>query len=414
MSDLDTEIKGEVASIQAVGDWFRDDLAPGLGDLGDTTAAQRSLAQGDWEGEAATAFASRASTLATAADEGSTLTTQVATTVDTLATALQTAQSEMIGVRLHALRELSVDGFWVRNPGAGPPSAGPSPAPDAPTSETDAWNAADAAVVAHNAKVVVWDECVTRANAAWRAWQDALDAASSTWADHDSQYVGITAQLLSGGIQLELIRRTTPILAGEVDRMLQQAQTLRDHAEGLKAPDGTISDRTHYYDLLDEADRLDDAHPAARSGLSNWELPKGLTRGLWVLDVAAAGYGIYSDWEEEGPAQAITSNAVPAAASIGSAVLAGAGTGALVGSFIPIPGVGTAAGVVVGSVVGLAVGAFTSGAVDSLFESGADSLGDWGGAVSDGFGEIGDTAVGIYEGAGDLIDGAGDVFDSIF
>ena len=53
------------------------------------------------------------------------------------------------------------------------------------------------------------------------------------------------------------------------------------------------------------------------------------------------------------------------------------------------------------------VGAFTSGAVDSLLESGADSLEDWGGAVVDGVEEIGETF-------SDVGDAVGDVFDSIF
>ncbi|MCY7395220.1 MAG: hypothetical protein LH468_03540 [Nocardioides sp.] len=408
MSDLNTEIEGEVASIQAVGTWLRSDLGPGMTGLADTVSSQRTAARGDWEGEAGTAFAGRAGALATAANDGAVITGEVATAVDVLAAALQTAQSQMLGARLHALQgDLVVHWLWIRNPGAGPPSAGATPGAGASQAAADAWDQAEAAVAAHNGKVVVWDECVTRAATAFDGWQAALETAGSTWSDHDSQYVGVTAQLLSAGVQLEVIRRTTPVLVGEVDRMLAQAATLRDHADALVAPDGTVSDPARYYDLLDEADRLDDAHPAARSGLSSWELPQGLTRGLWVLDVAAAGYGIHSDWEEEGPAQAITSNVMPAAASIASGVAAGATAGAVIGSFIPVPGVGTAAGVVVGAGVGLVVGAFTSGAIDSLFDSGADSLGDWGDAVGDGLGEIGDTA-------GGLVDGAGDVFDSIF
>ena len=89
-----------------------------------------------------------------------------------------------------------------------------------------------------------------------------------------------------------------------------------------------------------------------------------------ALDPAATSYGIYSDWDEEGATRAITSNVVPAA-------------------------------------VGTVVGAFTSGAIVSLSTFGADSLGDWGGAVADGVGEVGDTI-------GDPAEGAGDVFDSIF
>ncbi|GEP39264.1 hypothetical protein NPS01_29270 [Nocardioides psychrotolerans] len=382
MSDLDTEIEGSVATIRGVATWLTRDLRPGLGDLSDAVAAQRSAAQGDWDGEAGSAFAQRAGTLTTSADDGAQITGEVADDVETLATALGTAQQAMADVRVAAcVGELVVDGFWVRNP--------------------------DAAVQEHPDRVRVWNRCVEDATAAWEAWQAALDTAGSAWADHDSQYVGIAAQLLSAGVQVELIRRTTPILTAEVDSMLTRAAELRAHADALRTPDGQISDPSRFYDLLDQADRLDDAHPAARGNLPSWELPRGLTRGLWVLDVAAAGYSIHSDWDEEGPAQAITSNAVPAAASIASGVAAGAATGAIVGTFIPVPGVGTAAGVVVGAGVGLVVGAFTSGAVDSLFESGADSLGDWGGAVADGADEIADTVSGLAE-------GAGEVFDSIF
>lgn len=299
------------------------------------------------------------------------------------------------------------DGYTVRNPGDGPPSAGASPSPDATPSEWDAWEARDAAVRRHNRRVEVWNQCVEDATAAWDTWQRALEAGASAWDRHDKDYVGLTGQLISANIQLELIRRATPHLTGEVDRMLTRAAELRAHADALRTPDGRVADRQRFYDLMDEADRLDDGHPAARRALSNWELPKGLTRGLWVIDLATTGYSIASDWEEEGPTQAITSNAVPAAASILAGTASGAYVGGVVGSFVPIPGVGTAAGVVVGAAVGTVVGAFTSGAIDSLVDSGADTIGDWGGAVVDGFEEVGDTFGAIGE-------GVGDVFDSIF
>lgn len=407
MTDLDTEIKGEPGNIRSVAQWFRRDLKGGFGDLGAAVAVQRTSATGDWEGDAATAFGGRALTLVEASDDGASTSGRVATLVGDLAEDLRSAQESMADVRARARGgDLVVTGFLVRNPGAAPPSAGTLPA-DATLAEATAWERADQAVRDHNAKVEVWNTCVELANKAHQRWLDALEAAAGAWQKQDSEYVGLSAQLLSAGIQLELIRRTTPILAADVDALLDRANELRSHADALKSPDGTVVDHQRYYDLLDEADRLDDAHPGGRSALSNWELPKGLTRGLWVLDVAAAGYGINSDWDEEGPAQAIVSNAAPAAASIGAGILAGAATGAVVGSFVPVPGVGTAAGVVVGAGVGLVVGAFTSGAVDSLFDSGADTLGDWGGAVADGFEEVGDTVGGV-------IDGAGEVFDSIF
>jgi hypothetical protein len=408
MSDLDTEITGEVGNVRAVAQWLRGDLVGGFDDLGSQVATQRTAAAGDWQGEASTAFSGRAQTLVEASDDGAATTGAVATLVDDLAEDMRGAKDSMADVRSTARAGgLSVDGFLVRNPGQGPPSAGMSPAPDATPAEWSAWERADRAVRDHNAKVETWNACVEQADAAWQTWLDALEAAGGAWREHDSSYVGLTANLLSAGVQLELIRRTTPVLVGDVDDMLVRAQQLRDHADALRTPDGHITDPPRFYELLEDADRLDDAHPARRGALSNWELPRGLTRGLWVLDIAAAGYGIHSDWEEEGAAQAITSNAVPAIASIAAGAYVGMQAGAVVGSFIPIPGVGTAAGVVVGGLIGVGVGAFTSGAIDSLFDSGADTLGDWGGAVADGFEEVGDTIGGV-------VDGVGDVFDSIF
>lgn len=403
MSDLDTEIEGSAAAIRSVSTWLRADLGAGFSDLGDTVSAHRSAARGDWDGEAATAFVSRAAALATAADEGAGTSTALAADVDALATALNNAHEAMAGVRsLAASGGLVVDGFLVRNPGPGPSRSGPGP--DATPAQADAW---DEVVRRHKERVRTWNRCVDDANGAWDRWQAALDAAGSAWARHDTRYVNISAQLLSAGVQLELIRRSTPILAAEVDSMLTRAAELRAHADALRTPDGRVTDPGRFYDLLDEADRLDDAHPAARGNLPSWELPRGLTRALWTLDVAAAGYGIYSDWDEEGPTQAIVSNAVPATASIASGVLAGAAAGGAIGTLIPVPGLGTAAGVVVGAGVGLVVGSFTSGAIDSLFESGADSLTDLGDAVSDGLSEVGDTL-------GSVGEGAGEVFDAIF
>lgn len=76
----------------------------------------------------------------------------------------------------------------------------------------------------------------------------------------------------------------------------------------------------------------------------------------------------------------------------------------MAGSFIPVPDAGTAVGVVAGAVVGTVVGTFTSGAVDSLWKSGGDSLDDVGTAAVDGVREIGKTARSV----GDLAEGAWD------
>ena len=286
------------------------------------------------------------------------------------------------------------------------PSGGGETA-DVPVTAYVCSNRRNDAVIAYNAQIEVWNSCVTLSDEAFQRWLDALEAASSAWETHDSQYVGLTAHLLSAGTQLELVRRTTPITVGQVDDMLL-AQQLRAHAGAMVDPDGRfVGDRARHFDLLDQADPLDDAHPSARARLPNWEIPRGVTRAFWALDVVAMGDGIHSDWEEEGATQAIVSNAVPTVAAIAAGAASGAALGGVIGTFIPVPGVGTAAGVVVGAVVGTVVGAFTSGAIDSLFDSGADTLGDWGNAVVDGVDEIGETF-------GSIGEGVGDVFDPIF
>ncbi len=107
------------------------------------------------------------------------------------------------------------------------------------------------------------------------------------------------------------------------------------------------------------------------------------------LDVAAG----------EDPVQAVASGAGGFAAS----VAAGAGMGALVGSFVPVPGVGTA----VGAVVGAGVGIVASGAIDSLFEEGPDVAN----ALSDGWESLTDTGGAVGDGVGALVDGVGGLFN---
>jgi hypothetical protein len=78
-------------------------------------------------------------------------------------------------------------------------------------------------------------------------------------------------------------------------------------------------------------------------------------------------------------------------------------TGAVVGSFVPIPGVGTAAGAVIGAGVGI----FTSGAIDSLFENGPDV----GAAAEAGWDAVADTGEAIGDAAGSVGDAIGGLFD---
>ncbi len=92
-----------------------------------------------------------------------------------------------------------------------------------------------------------------------------------------------------------------------------------------------------------------------------------------ALAVAGVAYDIYNGKPVE---QAVVSGAVGFGASVAA--------GAAIGTLIPVPVVGTAAGAVSGAVVGL----FASGMVDSLYQNGTDSIGQ---AFDDGVKAVGDT-----------------------
>jgi hypothetical protein len=74
--------------------------------------------------------------------------------------------------------------------------------------------------------------------------------------------------------------------------------------------------------------------------------------------------------------------------------------GALIGTAIPVPVLGTAVGAVGGAVVGL----FASGAVDSLYQNGVGAVGD---AIADGAGAVADAGKAV----GGLIE---DAWNAIF
>lgn len=405
MADLETRIEGTPGSIRAVGDWLLSPYASGATAIADTTLKQRSRAASDWQGETGTAFGARASALAVAADTAADTATNAAGLVDDLAQALQTAQSGMQGVRDDAVTgALTVTGTVVRTPGPSPSPAGTLPA-DATPGETSAWEAADRAVRDHNAAVDVWNACVRGADTIFTAWQEALADAASTWSQYDDELAGLSSDFLSAAAEIALIAKTVPVLVGQAEELKTQAAQARTHAEALRRPDGTIVDRSRYYDLIDKADDLERVQaPRAYQDAVKFELPKGVGRALGVLGVAAAGYGVYADIRDgESVPQAVVSNGV----SFGASIVAGAYIGGMVGTAIPIPVVGTVAGVVVGVAVGTVVGAFTSGAIDALWESGMDSLSDAGAAVEGGWNELQETGAAV----GSL---AEDAWDAIF
>jgi len=93
-----------------------------------------------------------------------------------------------------------------------------------------------------------------------------------------------------------------------------------------------------------------------------------------AITLAGIAYDIHNGKPVD---QAIVSGGVGFGASVAA--------GAVIGSVIPVPVVGTAVGALGGAVVGI----FASGAVDSLYKNG---IGDVGDAVKDGVSAVGDVA----------------------
>ena len=403
-NDLDTKIDGSPGSIRAIADWLRRDFGGGAEDIADTAHRQKSRTESDWTGEAGTAFAGRVKELAKAGDGAKSTATTVAGDVDALASDLERAQRDLATVRSTASGAgLTVAGTIIKDPGSGPSSPGDLPA-GADQSATDAWTKANGAVEAHNRLVEAWDRAVKRAQEIFKEWYDALSEAPGLWEKHHKNLVGLTAPLLASNFEISLVARAYPALAGQIDFLNDQVAQNLEHADAMNR-NGVVHDRARYYQILDEIDDLKaNQIPEATKAVKNIEVPKGVTRGLWALDVLATGYAIHADMEEgESAAQATTSNGVSMVASIA----AGAYVGGAIGTAIPVPILGTAVGVVAGAAVGTVVGAFTSGAIDSIWENGMTSLGDAGKAVDEGWNEIKDTGSAI----GDLAEGA---WDAVF
>ena len=175
---------------------------------------------------------------------------------------------------------------------------------------------------------------------------------------------------------------------------------LKEAAEGdlarLRGQERVLNPSQFYDDLDHAATQLRSADGVIKGA-------EGTSRASKVLPIkvggamALAGIG-YDIATGKDPVQAVASGGGGFLASVG----AGMATGALVGTFFPVPGVGTA----LGAVVGAGVGVFTSGAIDSLFENGPDvgaaldrggeAVVDTGKAVVHGVASVGKGIAGLF------------------
>lgn len=385
---IDTKIEGSPDSVRAAASWLRDTLNGKVSAAVDDVYRARSTADSGWDGGAGDAFSSRMTKGAEKADHLCAAVTDCAQSFDTFAAELQRAQADMQTVRSNAATAgLTVVGDIIEEPGPAPPSPGTPPSGDAATpAAMESYNNAVLASNRHADLVRAFDDAKIGSDAARALEQFWGDWIKNVRNDVVDKWFFIVADLINGGAATlaaahwSTLRKQAEFLA---DESAKYAELARNAAPGTPAA-------TVYRDI-DWSRQLaygaDDA-TAASSKVESAASKVGFRVG-GGLSVAGVAYDIYNGKPVE---QAIVSGGIGFGASVAA--------GAMIGTAIPVPVLGTAAGAIVGAGVGL----FASGAVDSLYDNGFDSVG---GAISDGASAVGD--------AGKAVGGlAEDAWNAIF
>ena len=370
---LETRLDGDPDAIRAVADYLRGDLGGQAGELATTACAQRSDLASTWEGRAGDAFGVRASALSIAADA-------LAAQSDACGRALE-ALAASLGATLEGLATVR-----DRARSAGLTSMGTTILEPAVPSSPDLQRA--------------WDLAARETTRLLAGWHEALDAAAAGWRGHASDLAGLAGGLIIDGYEAALLARLAPVLSAEAAEQLTLARQLQAHADAMVRDGHFIGQREAFGRLLDDRDLARWRAGQVAELAEHPELPRGLRGGVagagGALAVITTAWGVRDDLVEGEPVeQAVVSNVGGTVAGIAAGAAAGAGIGAAVGSVVP--GAGTAVGAAGGALVGTAVGVVTSGAIDSAYEDGVDSVADVGEAAGDGLDDLvdlGDAGVG--------------------
>lgn len=411
---VDTEIEGSPADVETAATWLRTDLAAKLDGAAEVLNDVRRSAEASWTGHAGAEFTTTMTSARSATDDLVAATRTMATDLEAFATALRRCQDDMADVRrVAAAAGLSLTGFVVQHPGAGP------------ARPPDGFRGTEAEVAAHDQRVEAYDahQDLLRAYAAAQSEAARVDRAYAsacrrlqddyTVGEHAS-WLTTTGEILGDGAAASWV----DALKGRQSRLLTQAQTLLDDAaravDDMQAhPERYLRRRWFFFETVDverlNADRLaiqgtlDDATDLLdrSAALDDVRGPGRLTVAGRALGAAGIGLGIYNDHQEGESATQI-------AVSQGGSFLAGAGAGALAGAAVGsvVPVAGTAVGAVVGGVIGAGVSVFADGAIDSMFENGPDvgaaldegwqAVEDTGGAIADGVSGAAETVGGWF------------------
>ncbi len=356
---VSTALPGRPEEVHALATWLRTSLARRLDDAGGALRSTAGIAESGWEGDAGAAFRGRAARAGRHTTDLATTVSGAARAVEEWATALSAAQAELGRVRTAAAAAgLTVEGDDVVAPAAVAPAG-----------------AADAAR---------WD----RLQQAYSRAAESVDTVGRRLREFDrsvlqnmvndvrSKPLLVAGDFVGAGAAGAVEYRTT--------RLAEEAGRLRDRAgraaERLRtAPPGTrraVLDRDlRYHDEFRASARELDGRAARLASTGD----RWLGRAGGALAVAGVAWDIAHGKPAD---QAIVSGA----AGFGASVAAGA----VIGTLVPVPVLGT----VLGALGGAAVGLFTSGMVDSLYEHG---LPDVDRAAADGWAAVTGTAGTIGE-----------------
>lgn len=377
---IDTRIEGSPDGVRATAGWLRSILADEISQTVDSIYSARNTARGGWEGLSGDAFVARMSSGATNADGLETATVDSAQAMDDYAAEMQRAQNDMQRIRDDAASAgLTVDGFVIREPGPAPPDPGSPPTGSAATpAAVSNYNAAVAATDRHARLVAAYNTALSDAAAARRVEKVATGYLNDVWEGVESKWSFVVGDLINGV--------AGGLAAAHASTLLKQSKYFADESAkymnlAKTAPPG--SPAALVYRDYDHARAF--ARGAEDTAKTAGKVDSKAGRvGLKVGGALALGGVVYDVANGKDVDQAIVSGG----AGFGASVAAGALAGAALGSLVPLPGVGTVAGAAVGVVAGV----FTSGAVDSLWENGMDSVGD---AIGDGADAVVDTSKAI-------------------
>lgn len=353
---IDTKIDGNTEAMRATASWLRNSLAAEVEAASESLYSARNNSDAAWDGPTSEAAVAKMTNGGQRSDEMAAAARNSAAAIDEFAGAVSLARNQMQYARSDASAAgLDVDGDVILDP--------------VDEALLDAYqaaaHAADAAREVERLAGVTLKNVWADISEKWFfSLADLLGAAGRAVADKHVSLLTKHADFLmrESGRYLELARSAPPSTsAAQIYRDFDWSRTLARNAD----------------EVTELAKNVD-----GKAG----RITGRLGGGLAVVGIA---YDIYTGKPVD---QAIVSGGL----GFGAAVAAGA----LIGTAIPVPVVGTAVGALGGAVVGI----FTSGAVDALYSEGLGSVGD---VIGDGAAAVSDTGSAI----GELATGA---WDAIF